>query len=251
MPLSKKTYILVHGAWHGKWCWKYITPLLKKHGHDVIDLDLPGHGDNLVDFKGVDLNTYVNYVENLVIAQKKPVVLVGHSMAGVIISQIAERFPQYIERLVYVAAFVPANDSSLMLEARQSRTPGTSTETIMDGENNTISLNKSEKVRDLFFNCCTEEDAMFAMESLQSEPFKPFIDSIRISDEKFGTVKKTYIECLSDKAITPEDQKRMYSNITCDVISIDADHSPFFSAVEDVAEILLNNKLKEKLTLKK
>lgn len=248
---DKITYILIHGAWHARWCWKYVTPLLKSHGCNVIDPDLPGHGDDTTLLKDISLDAYVKYVIDLVKAQNNPVVLVGHSMAGVIISQVAEYIPQHIDRLIYVAAFVPENGFSLMQEARKSSSPGVSTETSIDENDNTICVNKSDRVRDLFFNCCTENDANFAMTSLQMEPFKPFVDPIQISNEKFGSVKKTYIECLNDKAVLAEDQKRMYSKIACDVISIPADHSPFFSATEDLVNIILENQLIKKNNFQK
>lgn len=247
---SKKTFILVHGAWHGQWSWKYVTPLLKKHGHNVIDSDLPGHGKNEVKFRGITLSTYVNHVTDLVKAQKMPVILAGHSMAGVIISQVAENIPQDIDKLVYIAAFIPGNNESLMQEGKKSKSLGVSTEISIDEQKNEIDLKKTSRVQELFFNCCTENDAKLGMSLLQKEPFRPFVDPIKISDERLGKVKKLYIECLQDNAVAPEDQKRMYTLANCDVVSINADHSPFFSAVDELVNAILNCKLENKLTPK-
>ena len=64
---------------------------------------------------------------------------------------------------------------------------------------------------------------------------------VSLSDEKFGSVKKLYIECLQDNTIRIEDQRRMHSKIQCDVVSIDTDHSPFFSATNQLVEVMLKN----------
>lgn len=246
--VSKKSIILLHGAWHARWCWKYVTPLLQKQGHIVHDPDLPGHGKDNTKFDQINLKTYVDYVTKLVEAQKNPVTLVGHSMAGVIISQVAENIPHRIDRLVYVAGFIPGNNNSLMITAKKSKTPGTSTETSVDQQKNEINLAKSSRTRDLFFNRCTETDKEHGMLQLQSEPFQPFLDVVKLSSGRFGKVKKVYIECLDDQAVTPEDQKRMYTEAGCEVVSLNADHSPFFSTPEFLTNAILGEPLEKKLS---
>lgn len=80
-----KTYVLVHGAWHGAWCWQKVVPLLEARGNKVITFDLPGHGDDTTKPENVTLADYVNKLVSVTNAQKGPVILVGHSMAGVVI----------------------------------------------------------------------------------------------------------------------------------------------------------------------
>lgn len=245
-----KTYILLHGAWHANWCWKRIIPMLIKHGHTVIAPDLPGHGEDKTPFLNINLKIYVNAVCAMVQLSEKPVVLVGHSMAGVIISQVAENIPYLIDRLIYIAAFIPENNESLMDQGKKSKSSGVSTEILIDEKKNEIDLKKSPRLQELFFNCCTENDTKLGMLLLQKEPFRPFVDSIKVSNERFGKVKKLYIECLQDNAVTPEDQKRMYTSAHCDVVSINADHSPFFSAEDELANAILYYELKNKVTKK-
>jgi len=90
----KKTYILVHGAWHNNFCWSRLAPKIEKMGHKVIAPNLPGHGSNIEDFKKINLSDYVRTIKNFVVSNKERVVLVGHSMAGIVISQVAEDIPQ-------------------------------------------------------------------------------------------------------------------------------------------------------------
>ncbi len=228
--INNKTYILLHGAWHASWCWRHIIPLLTTKGHTVIAPDLPGHGHDRTPFADITLQAYLDFVGNLIDKQQTPVVLVGHSMAGVIISQLAENMPEKIDQLIYVAAFIPVSGESLLQEAKKAQTPGISAEMQLDKEHYSMKLRRSERLRTLFYANCPMADADYALQRLGEEPSRPSIEPIVYSAQRFGTVKKRYIACLRDQVITPEDQQRMYAPVTDDIIALDTDHSPFFSA---------------------
>jgi len=237
---NSATYVLVHGAWHGGWCWERVIPLLENQGHRVIAPDLPGHGKDVTPFSGITLQTYVDRITESVRMYDHPVVLVGHSMAGVVISQVAENIPDKISALIYIAAFIPMDNESLSSQARKARSAGVSSEMSVNEDKNEIDLRKTDRVRELFFNACDAGHASRGMTLLQKEPFLPFIDTINISHERFGSVRKIYVECLKDEAIKQEDQKRMSAQANCEIVTLEnADHSPFYSAHEDLAKILI------------
>ena len=96
------TYVLVHGAYHGAWCYAKVVPLLEAAGHTAIAVDLPGHGDNLVPMADVTLDNYVDHVCDIIGAKDGKVILVGHSLGGLTITQVAERMPERIDWLVYL-----------------------------------------------------------------------------------------------------------------------------------------------------
>lgn len=244
--LSKKTCVLVHGAWHGNWCWSKLTPLLEPH-FKVIAPNLPGRMPTPTTQR-IDLKTHVDFIIDLINQERDPVTLVGHSMAGMIISQVAEKMPQKISGLLYLAAFLPKNNQSLSEIARGFSSPGISTEMTVNIENNIVSLAKSQKTQELFFNMCSEQEAKFALDQLQPEPFQPFIDSVTLSDNNFGKVHKTYVLCSNDKTISSEDQMKMAKDVVNNVISVSADHSPFYSSTQDLAKIILRNNMSLKLT---
>jgi len=104
------TFVLIHGAWHGAWCWKKIIPLLEKEGHKVEAPDLPGHGSHIVPIAEISLQLYVNHVCKVIDSQTEPVILVGHSLGGCAISQAAEKRTEKIKTLVYLSAFLLLND---------------------------------------------------------------------------------------------------------------------------------------------
>lgn len=227
--MPQKNYILLHGAWHGSWCWKYIVPELTAQGHTVMAPDLPGHGENTLPFEEITLATYVDYVSAIMDKLDQPVTLVGHSMAGIILSQLGENIPDQIAQLIYVSAFAPENNESLRSEAKKSADLGVSEEMIVHKLEHRLELKISERLIGLFYNACDWHDANFALTRLQAEPSQPFIDPITISAENFGRVDKKYITCLHDHVIPPEDQARMYSKLNCELVELQTDHSPFLS----------------------
>jgi pimeloyl-ACP methyl ester carboxylesterase len=233
-----KTYILLHGAWHGAWCWNKVVPALQKLGHTVFAPDLPGHGQDNTPLSSVTLKTYLDSVLALIDSQKSSVVLIGHSMSGIVISQIAELVPDKIEKLIYLSGFVPSNNGNLVQEESQAKSPSVAQEIFIDNERQEISLKVSGLIKDYFYNTCTDQDAAWAILNLQKQPLRPFMDPVSLSDGKFGKVSKLYIECLRDQAIKIEDQRRMHSKLNCEVVSIDTDHSPFISSPSILVQAL-------------
>jgi pimeloyl-ACP methyl ester carboxylesterase len=106
--------VLIHGAWFGAWCWNSTKALLEKAGHNVIALDLPGHGDDETPVQNITLDTLVERVGQILVAQSEPFILVGHSMGGIVLSQTAEKYPDRIARLVYIAAYLLESGESLL-----------------------------------------------------------------------------------------------------------------------------------------
>lgn len=227
--MSRKTYLLVHGAWHGGWCWRSVVPRLQEAGHRALAPSLEG-GTN---------ESWVDEVCGLLAAEPGRVVLVGHSRAGIVISQAAERLPQKISSLVYVGAFLLRAHESVL---RVLREEGTSPLL----KHARLSVDKSEwileerEIHGLFHGECTEEDAEFARLRLVSEPAAPMMTPVRVTDENFGSVHRVYVETLRDRAVPLSLQRKMHAALPCGrVLSVGSDHSPFFSATEELAMRLL------------
>ncbi|HTD73129.1 MAG TPA: alpha/beta fold hydrolase [Steroidobacteraceae bacterium] len=102
------TFVLVHGAWHGSWCWKRVRKALQAHGHEVFTPTLTGVGERshlLV--PEVNLDTHIEDVVNLMQWEElSDVVLCGHSYGGCVVSGVADRIPDRIRELLYLDAFV-------------------------------------------------------------------------------------------------------------------------------------------------
>ncbi len=232
------TYILVHGAWHGAWCWHKVVSLLEKEGHTVIAVDLPGHGTDKTPTAEVTLQSYVDSVCNTIDAQQEPVLLVGHSMGGGIITQTAEERPDKIKNLFYLTAFLPSNGES-MGQLFQSDTESLLPSNIEMSTDQSYMTLRRESLKETFYEDCSDDDFALTMALLVPQAIAPFAQPINTSEEKFGRIPRIYIECRRDKILTPTFQKRSYTALPCrKVIALDTGHAPFFSAPEELARQL-------------
>jgi pimeloyl-ACP methyl ester carboxylesterase len=116
MPNCDTTYILIHGAWHGSWCWKRVRAALQSAGHNVFTPTLSGLGErSRLNSPVIDLSTHIADIVNLIQWQElSDVVLCGHSYAGCFITGVADQIPDRIRSLIFLDAFVPENGESLM-----------------------------------------------------------------------------------------------------------------------------------------
>jgi pimeloyl-ACP methyl ester carboxylesterase len=109
------TFVLVHGAWHGSWCWKRVRKALQSRGHDVFTPTMTGVGErsHLLSPR-VNLDTHIEDVVNLIRWEElSDIVLCGHSYGGCVITGVADRLPDRIAALVYLDAFVPEDGQGL------------------------------------------------------------------------------------------------------------------------------------------
>jgi len=232
------SYLLIHGAWHGGWCWRKVIPLLAAKGHQAIAPDLPGHGDDKTPTTNVTLKSYADRIGDIAGQQREPVILVGHSMGGVAISQAAENCPKQIRALVYLCAFLPRNGDSLSTWASQDPATMVNPSTLEvrpDGS----TVFKRESAREAFYLQCSDEDVAFAQSRLVAQSLAPTTTPVATTPEHWGRIPRYYIECARDRAITPKLQRAMQQASPCrQTFSIDTDHSPFFSTPGQLAEIL-------------
>lgn len=233
-------YVLVHGAYHGAWCYNKVVPILEDAGHTVIAVDLPGHGADRIPREQITLENYVRRVCDIVDAQSEPVILVGHSMGGLTISQVAEERPDKLKMIVFLTALMPKNgESRADLSARVEEEPRTGAARIPteDGLASTVS---DELLKPLFYGDCGDEDIAFAKANLVPQAFAPMNTRLNLTDAKYGSVPRIFIECLQDGALSIQMQRRMYGDVPVSkVITMDTSHSPFFSAPEELAGHLM------------
>jgi pimeloyl-ACP methyl ester carboxylesterase len=111
-----RTFVLVHPAWFGGWCWKKITPLLRTHGYDVRTPTLTGLGDRAhLARPEIGLNIHIEDIVNLLKYEDlSSVVLVGNSSGGMVITGVADQVPEQIAHIVYVDAFVPQDGQTML-----------------------------------------------------------------------------------------------------------------------------------------
>jgi pimeloyl-ACP methyl ester carboxylesterase len=232
-------FVLVHGAWHGAWCWEGVASDLRAAGHAVEAIDLPGHGEDATPHEQVTLDAYAQRIAETLDAAEEPAILVGHSMGGIAATQAAELRPERIARLVYVTAFLPRNGESLQYLAGL---PENADDQVMPNAQIVPpdAILPEATSRKVFFHRCSPEDADMAVSRLNPQPLPPLATPVSITAERAGGVERHYVACTDDQAIPIALQRRMESESPCKtVVEIDTDHSPFLSARRELVDALL------------
>lgn len=224
------TFLLIHGAWHGAWCWDPIVPLLRAAGHDVIAPDLPALGSDRTPWWRATLGRYGRATCDAARPAQR-VIAVGHSMGGLVITQAAADEPALFAGLVYLCAFAPQRGESLLSLGRSDpagRVPAAARWGL-----GRIWI-RPERATEAFYNGCAADDAQRATARLVPNPILPLVQGVRRPVD-LG-VPLAYVECTRDQAITIDLQRRMHQRFRMErVVTMDADHSPFLSAPAELA----------------
>jgi len=235
-----KTFILIHGAWGAAWVFDEVNKLLSKDGSKVYVFDLPGHGENQKEISDVTMDAYVNHIDNFIRKIDGKVILVGHSLGGAIMSQVAERISNKIEKLIYVAAMLPKNGDS-PLGLIQSDKYGQLLPRITFSEDQSYATLDDSMVRELFLHDVTNKERLdkIVPEFLVKQAVQPFTAVIEVTDKNFGSVPKYYIRTSLDKVLTPELQDRMISNWdVVKVFTLNSGHFPITSIADKLTEVI-------------
>ncbi len=229
--------MLVHGASHGGWCWEKVKPLLEADGHRVCAPDLPGMGKDDTPPANVTLADNVEKLSRLLDKMDEPVVLVGHSLGGITISALAEARRRKLKALVYLCAILPQSgktgrdmsslDPTAMWRLSRQVSP--------DGLTYTFAR---DKMPGLFYADVSPEDRYRAMERLRPQPLAISTTPVTLTEERFGSVPRWYIECTFDNSLKIDLQRQMVKLTPCKVITMECGHSPFYSNPEELVEHL-------------
>ncbi len=211
-----KSILLVHGAWHGAWCWNLVERELKNKGVDVRSLNLP--------FTGV--NDDIASVSNALKDIDNQVILLGHSYGGIVISSAAEA-KENVDQLIYLSAILLESGESMQLDGSKIQ---------IDVDANLISEVKKSSAIPAFYGDVDPKLAKTSIELLR--PF-PIVSGSQGIGEAWREKHSTYIVCQEDKAIPPELQYVMAKKADR-IIEWQCGHSPFLSKPELVIDLLLD-----------
>lgn len=197
------TIVLVHGAWHGGWCWERLTPLLEQAGYRVLTPTLAGLGARQAELSTqINMDTHVNEIAALVQAQPTPVVLLGHSYAGYVISGVADRLADSgkLRSLIYLDAFVPQDGERLA----DTRTP----EDMAKMEASFAAGNPAyAKIPAKFFGIPNDADIAWVDAQLTDHPAGTYLQRITLKNKLPASLKRGYIACTSPKLATIDASK--------------------------------------------
>ena len=221
--------VLVHGAWHGAWCYAALQAELDQRGIASLAIDLPGHGASTLPLG--DLHGDAQHVADVVATLDRPVVLVGHSYGGAVISEAAVRVARAgtgpVRHLVYLTAFALDEGESIgSLLGSLPRVSVALSAAITPRDDGTSVLEPGAAVPALYGSCPPAVAAASVITFGQ-----PVTGAAR------NGMPSTYVVCTEDRAIAVEHQQAMATR--CDtVVTLHTDHSPFVSMVGDTADAI-------------
>ncbi len=224
--------VLVHGAWHGAWCWSALQSELDSRGIASFAIDLPGHGTSLEPLG--DLHGDAAYLTQVLTKVGEPVVLVGHSYGGAVISQAAAAATNVVH-LVYLTAFVPdigEGVAGLLQSMAPAATTLSSAMIIGDGGLSTINPDLAHAA---FYGHCNPAATPAHVARLCPQPFATLTQPLTAA--AWHTIGSTYVRCTDDEAIHISHQDVMATRCT-NVATLDTDHSPFSSMPSQTADLV-------------
>lgn len=198
---ARTPIVLVHGGWHGGWCWRKVVPLLRAAGHEVWTPTLTGLGDrgHLLT-PAVDLSTHVQDVVNLLEYEDlRGVLLVGHSSGGTVVAGVAQRVPERLAHLAYLDAFVPEAGQSLVDLLSPERRHDFERRVRAEGEDWKLPSPApgpwEVSVRQVW-GVADEADLRWMVPRLGPHPFKTMTEPLPAGNPA-ATPPRTYIRCTS------------------------------------------------------
>lgn len=237
------SFLLIHGAMGGAWCWERVIPGLEAAGHRAVAIDLPGQGADTTPLSEITLYRYADAVCDALDGMEGPVLLTGHSMGGMAITQAASQHPEKLAGLIYVAAFLPQPGQSLIEITHLPEGAGDSVQAnLVVGGDPPVAMMPPEAALEALYHCCTQEQIDWALPRRAGQPVIPFTNPFTPPNggtTAFDALPRAYVTCLQDRAIRPPLQRLLYTEAACDpVVEIDTDHSPWLSRTDELVRAL-------------
>ena len=235
---TKTSIVLVHGAWHGAWCWSRVLPLLRSAGVDSHAVTLTGVGERAhLMSPGIDLHTHIQDVIGLIEAEElQRVVLVGHSYAGMVITGVADRLqrerPGLLTHLVYLDAALPYPGDSWSshhsAETRQAR---------IDASKPSGGLSFPPPDATLFGLSGADRDWVNRRQTPQ--PFRLYLQPLDFDAERVDALARTFIDCTQPALATiAPSRARVRSEPGWTVVEMATGHDPMVSEPAALSQIL-------------
>jgi pimeloyl-ACP methyl ester carboxylesterase len=223
-------FVLVHGSYHGGWCWDFLVPELERLGHRSIALDLPISKPN------AGARDYADAVVAAAAGLDEPIV-VGHSMGGLVIPLVPAARP--VRRLIFLAAFLPLPGTSTndqrASEPIDGTTPPTTAEWTSLGDD--VWMVGPNTAREVFFHDALPETAAWAVARLRPQAYHVMGEPSPL--QQWPDVPVDVIVCRDDRAINPDwVRASARERLGVEAVEIDGSHSPFLTRPVELARLL-------------
>ena len=243
-------FILIHGGFHGAWCWGRVVPDLTRLGHEAIAIDLPGHGERSAERPA----NYRQRIQPILDVLREGDVLVGHSGGGYDISVAANLAPERVGHMIFLAAGLPIEGMSVV-----EATGGTTEQTdrgkqatkLMDDAtgmlrhirplpDGTMEWHSLDGAREFFYHDCDDVTVRWAFSKL-SPGISPFPgERLHLSNFWQAQPPRSFILCEQDRAMPQTMAKAVIRRLGVEPLTINTSHSPFLSRPRELAELLVH-----------
>lgn len=267
--------VLVHGLWHGSWCWSALIEELAGRGVPAVAVDMDGHGLKsrsprarwrrpfdraayAAEPSRVAAITATSAASTLVgqlrrIGGGRPCLLVAHSMAGVVATAAVEQAPELVAEVVYLSAFVPAGGQPAAHYIAAAENSGERVTGLLSADPAAVGAlrldpddhNRHSQIRHAFYHDVADDVADAAISLLGPDgPAGIPGEAIAVSGERYGSVAHTYVVCTEDRAVPLALQRRFVAEIDAvsvrptTVVELPTSHSPFLSRPAALADVL-------------
>jgi pimeloyl-ACP methyl ester carboxylesterase len=229
-------FVLVHGGFHGAWCWDRLVPELTRRGHSTVTVDLPGHGARVDEDA-----TLLGYRDAVVEVLEPGDILVGHSMGGFVVSLAADAAVDVVRHVVYLAGGLPLEGEPLVAAGagihEDERGLAETIEVIDDGRR--MRFRTDAAAIDFFYHDCDADLARWACSRLTPEPLGPMFEPISIPRFWEAQLPRSLILCHQDHAGGDASAAaRTVVRLGVEPFWMDTSHSPFLSQPAAVAVLL-------------
>ena len=194
-----ENFVLVHGAWHGAWCWAGVIGQLEAAGDQAYAVDLPAHGGDRLDPALATRALYVDCVVRFIEERNlRNVVLAGHSLGGMTIAGVAQRIPERIKRVAFVTALVVPDDSSPAEDAAAIMSAEAASHIHGLAEGAAVITITDARFRSHFIQDGARDLQDFVMAALVPEPAAPFQERSSLKDFYASAVPVSFVLCEQD-----------------------------------------------------
>jgi len=232
--MTVKTFVLVHGAWHGGWCWRRVADRLEQRGHKVFTPTLTGLGERShLMSRNINLATHITDVLNVMKYERlSDVVLCGHSYAGFVISGVAEHVQSAISSIVFLDAFFPENGAAVLDNTR----PEVQEAAAAAAQRGEVGL----LGRSAAAFGVNEKDRAWIDALIGPQPIATFTDKIALTGARERIAKKTYIRAKNySNPAFDEALAKLKTNKAWRVYEVPSGHDVMVDMPDRLTEILL------------
>jgi len=204
MEVKKIPVVLVHGAWQASYAWEEVKSQLTAQGYQVNVVSLKGHGEDNTPVKELSFSGYVAQVKQAVNSFNEPVILIGHSLGGAVITQTAAEIPAKIAKLIYVAGFIPQTGKSVLDYAGLDKASLLGPVLEFNADQTLAAVaNPGINFPKVFIQDGTDKQQQFVLDHYRAEPVIPLATPLSYTTDNYTAAgKKYYVFTTADNAIS-------------------------------------------------